>query len=66
MKKNSKIYLYCLYISVLVINSTTLINGIRQHETWRIVVGAISLALMLIAVVLTFIGYKRNNGEQVS
>jgi len=66
MNKNAKVYLYCLYISVLIINSTTLINGIRQHETWRIVVGSIALALMLIAVALTFTGYKRNKEEQVS
>ena len=66
MNKNAKVYLYCLYISVLIINSTTLTNGIRQHETWRIVVGSISLALMLIAVALTFTGYKRNKEEQVS
>jgi len=66
MNKNAKIYLYCLYISVLVINLSTLIGGIRQHETWRIVVGAIALTLILVAIILTLIGYKRNKGEQVS
>jgi glucose uptake protein GlcU len=50
----------------MVINITTLINGIQKHETWRIIVGSISLALMLVAVVLTFINYKKNKREQVS
>jgi dolichol kinase len=66
MKKNAKIYLYCLHISIFIINLATLINGIRQHETWMIVLGSIALALMLAAVTLTAMGYKRNKEEQVS
>jgi hypothetical protein len=66
MNKNSRVILYFIFISIAVINITTLINGIQKHETWRIVVGSISLALMLVAAVLTFISYKKNKGEQVS
>lgn len=60
MSKNSRVILYLIFVSIVVINITTLINGIQKHETWRIVVGSISLVLMLIAAVLTLIGYKRN------
>lgn len=66
MNKNSRVILYFIFVSVVVINITTLINGIQKHETWRIVVGSISLALMLVAAVLTYISYKKNKGEQVS
>ncbi|SHM68497.1 hypothetical protein [Mucilaginibacter sp. OK098] len=66
MNKNAKIYLYCFYICVLVINTTTLISGIKHHETWRIVVGLIGMVLILVAIVLTLTGYKGHKKEQVS
>ncbi|MCR8557441.1 hypothetical protein KXD93_07305 [Mucilaginibacter sp. BJC16-A38] len=64
MNKNKKIYLYCLYICTVVINVSTLLGGIKHHETWRIVVGSISLALIIIAIGLTVLGYKRNKVTQ--
>jgi hypothetical protein len=66
MNKNAKIYLYCLYISVLVINTTTLLSGIKHHVTWSIVIGSIGLVLILGTIVLSLIGYKGYKKEQVS
>jgi len=48
MNKNQSVIFYITFISVLVINITTLLKGIKQHETWLIVVGAIGMVLMAI------------------
>ncbi|MDP9077600.1 MAG: hypothetical protein M3O71_09285 [Bacteroidota bacterium] len=64
MNKNKKIYLYCLYICTVVINVSTLLGGIKHHETWRIVVGAVSLALITAALIILLV--KNIKYKQVS
>jgi len=46
-----------LFVSVLIINVCTLINGIRHHENWLTITGSVGLALILFAAVVR---YKRN------
>jgi len=46
---NKKIFFLVLFLSVLVINVTGLVNGERQHETWHILVSSISLGLLVAA-----------------
>jgi len=55
MNKKQSVLFYVTFISVLVINITTLLKGIRQHETWLIVLGAVSLGLMAIAAIIVLV-----------
>jgi glucose uptake protein GlcU len=48
----------------VIINASTLLGGIKHHETWRIIVGSIALALIIVAIGLTALGYKRNKVTQ--
>ena len=49
-------------ICVMIINITTLLNGIKHHEDYMIVIGAIGCGLMLIAFILQ--GVKRNKEKK--
>ena len=60
MNKSKRIYLFTLFICIIIINITTMANGIKNHETWLVIVGAVSLILILAAGILSLMGYKRN------
>ena len=66
MTKNSRVIFYFIFISVLVINITTLINGVQKHETWRVIMGAASLGLMVIAGIIVLISSRRHKNKQAS
>jgi len=66
MNKNSQVIFYFIFISAIIINVTTLINGAQKHETWRVITGSISLSLMLIAGVIVLIKVRRQKNKQVS
>jgi len=54
---NKPILQIILFVSVLVINITGIVNGIRYHENWLTVAGSVGLALIIFAAVVR---YKRN------
>jgi hypothetical protein len=66
MNRNGRIAFYLIFVSAIVINITTLVNGAQKHETWRIVTGSISLSLMLIAGVIVLINARRQKSKQLS
>ncbi|MEP6614075.1 MAG: hypothetical protein ABJA76_19365 [Mucilaginibacter sp.] len=66
MNKNSRVIFYFIFISAIVINITTLINGAQKHETWRIVTGSVSLGLMFLAGAVMLINIRRQKNKQVS
>ncbi len=59
MKSSPKTSQYIIFICVFVISITTILGGIKYHETWRIVIGSISLMLITAAVILNFIKYRK-------
>ncbi len=57
---SKKAYFYFLFIVMFIINVTGIINGIGQHENWRIIISIISLALILIAAIVRLIPSNKN------
>jgi len=66
MNKNSQVIFYLLFVCTVVINVTTLINGARAHETWRIIAGAVSIVLMAVAGIIVLINKRRQKNGQAS
>ncbi|MGZ3872723.1 MAG: hypothetical protein ACXVJD_07380 [Mucilaginibacter sp.] len=58
---NKKLVLpFITFLSILTINITSLISGVQQHQTWRIVVASIALLLMLATVAVILMNtYKK-------
>ncbi|HVW96434.1 MAG TPA: hypothetical protein VHA56_10750 [Mucilaginibacter sp.] len=46
---------YIIFVSVLIINITTLIDSVQKQETLRIVVGAFAIGLMCLAGIIFLI-----------
>ncbi len=44
-----------LLVCTIIIGLTGVLGGIKHHETWRIVLGAVTLGLVIIAVILKII-----------
>lgn len=65
MNSNFKAIQYFIFICVVVINITTLFNGIKHNETWQIIIGSISLALMSAALIILLVndGKKKEASE---
>lgn len=66
MNKNNRVIFYIIFISIVVINVTTLFNGARAHETWRVVVAAASIGLMAGAGIVMLINRRREKKRDVS
>ena len=62
---NKKIVLpFITFLAMLVVNVTSIIKGVENHETWRIVVSSVALGLILVAgVVAAFYGRKKKAVE---
>jgi hypothetical protein len=56
---------FIVFLSILVIDITTLISGIRNHEVWRISVSSISLALVLLVAIIVIIKTNREKRKEV-
>jgi len=56
---------FIVFLSILVIDITTLISGIRNHEVWRISVSSISLALVLLVAIIVTIKTNREKRKEV-
>jgi len=61
-KKN--IYQSITFISIVVINITTLLGGIKHHESYRIILGGIGVGLMAIAMIGQFVSNYRQKRKQ--
>jgi hypothetical protein len=66
MSKNNRVIFYLIFICTVIINVTTLINGAREHETWRIIVGAVSIGLMAGAGIVMLMNKRRQKNRQAS
>lgn len=43
-----------IFVGIMVMNISSIISGIEEHQTWRIVIASVSSALMLGAVIFIF------------
>ncbi|MES2113253.1 MAG: hypothetical protein V4577_31165 [Bacteroidota bacterium] len=66
MSKNNRVIFYLIFICTVIINATTLINGAREHETWRIIIGAASIGLMAGAGIVMLMNKRRQKNRQAS
>jgi len=55
-----------IFVGMMVVNITSIINGINEHQTWRIVIASISSVLMLGAIALILIRLSRQKGQDTS
>jgi len=46
-----------IFVGMMIVNS--IISGIREHNTWRIVIAAVSSVVMIIPVVLIIMRLNR-------
>jgi len=65
MSKNGRVAFYLIFISIAVINITTVINGAQKHETWRIITCSVSLGLMLVAGIIALVKTYRQKSKQI-
>jgi Fe2+ transport system protein B len=57
---------YVIFITLLISTISVFTNAVDQHKNWKIALAIVSFALIVAAVVVTYIGYKKEKREQVS
>jgi hypothetical protein len=57
---NKKLFYNIILICAIIISVTGVLSGIKHHETWRIILNAITLGLLIILAILKIIyAYKQ-------
>ena len=51
-------------VSVLLINVSTLLNGIKHHEEYMLVIGSIGCAMILVASVIRIVKVNKEKKRQ--
>lgn len=54
-----------IFIGMIAVGINSIIKGIDQHETWRIVLAAISVLMFAIGIALIFIYTKKTHKASV-
>ncbi|MBD1385595.1 hypothetical protein IDJ75_09930 [Mucilaginibacter rigui] len=54
-----------IFIGMIIIGINSIIKGIDQHETWRIVLASISVVMFAIGIALIFIYTKKQEKASV-
>jgi hypothetical protein len=49
-----------VFVSIVIINISTIVNGVRHHENGWVIAGSISLALIITAVIRNVINAYRD------
>jgi hypothetical protein len=57
--KKKPLYSILLFVSVITIGITGILNGVKHGETWLIIVSCISLAMITLAAVINLISFYR-------
>lgn len=55
-----------IFVGMMVVNTNSIISGIEEHQTWRIVVASVSSALMLGAVIFIFVRIAKVKKREAS
>lgn len=53
------ILIMIIFVGMMIVNVNSIISGIEEHKTWRIVVAAASSVIMIIPVILIIIRLNR-------
>ena len=48
-----------IFVGMMIVNVNSIISGIEEHNTWRIVIAAVSSVVMIIPVVLIIMRLNR-------
>jgi hypothetical protein len=63
--KKKTLYSILLFVSVITIGITGILNGVKHGETWLIIVSCISLAMISLAAAINLIGAYREKKHHV-
>ena len=55
-----------IFVSIMVMNISSIISGIKEHQTWRIIIASVSSVLMLGAVIIIFIRLSKAKNQETS
>jgi F0F1-type ATP synthase membrane subunit a len=55
-----------IFVSIMVMNISSIISGIEEHQTWRITIASVSSVLMLGAVIIIFIRLSKAKKQETS
>ena len=58
------ILIMVIFVGMMIVNVNSIISGIEEHNTWRIVIAAGSSVIMIIPVVLIIIRLNRIKKQQ--
>jgi hypothetical protein len=53
-----------IFVGMMIVNVNSIISGIAEHQTWRIVVAAGSSVIMIVPLVLIFIRLSKLKKQQ--
>ncbi|MBV8391247.1 MAG: hypothetical protein JO080_15690 [Mucilaginibacter sp.] len=53
--KTLLVLIMVIFVGMMIVNVNSIINGIHEHQTWRIVIASASCVIMLVPLVLIII-----------
>lgn len=58
------ILIMIIFVGMMIVNVNSIISGIEEHNTWRIVIAAGSSVIMLIPIVLILVRLSKIKKQQ--
>ncbi len=58
------ILIMIIFVGMMIVNVNSIISGIEEHKTWRIVVASASSVIMIIPIVLIMIRLSKIKKQQ--
>jgi len=55
-----------IFVSIMVVNISSIISGVEEHQTWRIIIASVSSVLMLGAVIIIFKRISKAKKQETS